>query len=90
MLNLIQSARSNTEWVEIINIGVNILIGSDPTLIREAAYRAIYEEDEGKQLRKSHLNPEITIIYEEFLKKPLGEKSHHLLHTEYAQKVLVR
>jgi hypothetical protein len=26
------------------------------------------------------------MIYEEYLKKPLGEKSHHLLHTKYAVK----
>jgi NADP-reducing hydrogenase subunit HndD len=44
---------------------------------------AIYKEDEGKKLRKSHENPEITQIYKEFLGKPLSEKSHHLLHTHY-------
>ena len=44
---------------------------------------AIYQEDEGKELRKSHDNAEIKQIYEEFLGKPLGEKSHHLLHTHY-------
>jgi iron-only hydrogenase group A len=47
---------------------------------------AIYKEDEGKQLRKSHLNPEIVQIYEEFLGKPLSEVSHHLLHTKYAKR----
>ncbi len=47
---------------------------------------AIYKEDEGKPIRKSHLNPMVTRIYEEFLKEPLGEKSHHLLHTHYAKK----
>ena len=44
---------------------------------------AIYREDEGKKLRKSHDNPFITKIYAEFLGKPLGERSHHLLHTKY-------
>jgi len=47
---------------------------------------AIYAEDEGKPLRKSHLNPSIAKIYEDYLKQPLGEKSHHLLHTHYAKK----
>ena len=51
--------------------------------IRTARIQAIYQEDEGKKLRKSHENPEIKQIYEEFLGKPLGEKSHHLLHTSY-------
>jgi NADP-reducing hydrogenase subunit HndD len=51
--------------------------------IRKARIGAIYAEDEGKQLRKSHENPEVVQIYEEFLGKPLGEVSHHLLHTSY-------
>jgi NADP-reducing hydrogenase subunit HndD len=51
--------------------------------IRQARINAIYAEDEGKQLRKSHENPEVVQIYEEFLGKPLGEVSHHLLHTSY-------
>jgi iron only hydrogenase large subunit-like protein len=46
----------------------------------------IYKEDEGKEIRKSHENPEVKQIYDEFLKKPLGEKSHHLLHTKYKER----
>jgi NADP-reducing hydrogenase subunit HndD len=52
--------------------------------VRKARIRAIYKEDEGKKIRKSHENPEIKMIYEEFLGKALGEKSHHLLHTTYS------
>jgi len=52
--------------------------------VRKARIGAIYREDEGKELRKSHENPEIKQLYDEFLGKPLGEKSHHLLHTRYA------
>lgn len=44
---------------------------------------AIYREDQGKPIRKSHENPEIIKLYEEFLGKPLGETAHHLLHTHY-------
>ncbi len=44
---------------------------------------ALYREDEGKTRRKSHENPDIIKLYEEYLGKPLGEKSHHLLHTHY-------
>ncbi len=47
---------------------------------------AIYAEDEEKKLRKSHDNPAIAKLYEEFLGKPLGERSHHLLHTEYSER----
>jgi iron-only hydrogenase group A len=51
--------------------------------VRQARIDAIYREDEGKSLRKSHENPDIAKLYAEFLGQPLGEKSHHLLHTQY-------
>jgi len=54
--------------------------------IRQARIAAIYREDEGKNLRKSHENPDIQRLYAEFLGTPLGEKSHHLLHTKYTAK----
>ena len=57
-----------------------------PTRSAEARIAAIYREDEGKKLRKSHENPDVAQLYEEFLGSPLGEKSHHLLHTRYAEK----
>jgi len=52
--------------------------------IRQARISAIYAEDEEKKLRKSHDNPAINQIYEDFLGKPLGQRSHQLLHTQYA------
>ncbi|MBN1115834.1 MAG: iron hydrogenase small subunit [Bacteroidales bacterium] len=54
--------------------------------VRKKRIEAIYKEDEGKKLRKSHENPEITQIYQEFLKEPLSHLSHKLLHTKYASK----
>lgn len=54
--------------------------------IRRKRIEAIYKEDEGKKLRKSHENPEIIQIYREFLEKPLGQQSHHLLHTRYRER----
>lgn len=54
--------------------------------IRQKRAEAIYAEDQGMPLRKSHLNPEILKIYADFLSKPLGEKSHQLLHTQYIRR----
>jgi len=52
--------------------------------IREARAKAIYSEDESLTYRKSHENPIIIKIYEDFLKDgPCSEKSHRLLHTTY-------
>jgi NADP-reducing hydrogenase subunit HndD len=44
---------------------------------------ALYQEDGKKKIRKSHENPYIIKLYEEFLGEPMSEKAHHLLHTEY-------
>ncbi len=61
--------------------------GGQPRLttddVRAARIAAIYKEDEGKQIRTSHNNPEVKAIYDQYLHRPLGEKSHHLLHTKY-------
>lgn len=62
-----------------------------PTTFEIRAMRAasVYREDEGMPVRKSHENPAIKALYDEFLGKPLGEKSHHLLHTKYTKRGLV-
>ena len=52
----------------------------------DARRKAVYEEDCNKPLRKSHENPYIKQLYEEFLGKPLSEKAHALLHTHYFDK----
>lgn len=54
--------------------------------IRKKRMEAIYEEDTNMLIRKSHENPEVIAIYEEFLEKPNGHKSHELLHTHYVQR----
>jgi iron only hydrogenase large subunit-like protein len=43
----------------------------------------IYSVDERSAIRKSHENPAVKKLYEEFLGHPLGHKSHELLHTHY-------
>lgn len=47
---------------------------------------AIYEIDKNMPIRKSHENPSIIEVYEKYLGKPCGERSHQLLHTHYSVK----
>jgi iron only hydrogenase large subunit-like protein len=54
--------------------------------IRRKRIAAIYAEDEGMPVRKSHQVPEVRKLYEEFLKEPLGHQSHLLLHTTYRKR----
>ena len=54
--------------------------------IRKERTRLIYQEDMDLPLRKSHENPEVTDLYKQFLKEPLGHNSHHYLHRTYTGK----
>ena len=56
--------------------------------IRLKRISALYKEDKNLPLRKSHKNPNLIKIYEEFLGKPLGKKSEKLLHTRYFKRKL--
>lgn len=53
---------------------------------RSLRIKAIYGEDTQQKLRKSHENPAVKKLYEDYLGEPLGEKSHHLLHTHYTKR----
>ena len=62
--------------------GMHVL---DPDLARLRA-KALYAIDAAKTLRKSHENPSITRLYEEFLGAPNSHRAHELLHTHYQPK----
>jgi iron-only hydrogenase group A len=88
LISSIQSGEKQYHFVEVMTCpGGCIGGGGQPRFtdnqVREARIAAIYREDENKKLRKSHLNPQVKQLYEEFLGKPLGERSHKLLHTKY-------
>lgn len=50
---------------------------------KEARMAGIYQADRDLPIRQSHKNPAVKALYDEFLGKPLGHKSHELLHTHY-------
>lgn len=55
--------------------------------IRQKRIDAIYAEDMSMPNRKSHDNPEVVKLYEDFLEKPNSHKAHELLHTHYIERV---
>lgn len=91
LMEQISKGESPYHFIEIMGCpGGCVSGGGQPRLtnleIRQKRSKAIYQEDEGKPLRKSHENPFITKIYEDFLGHPLGHKSHELLHTTYTKR----
>jgi NADH-quinone oxidoreductase subunit G/NADP-reducing hydrogenase subunit HndD len=59
--------------------------GATDTL-RQKRIDGTYKADGDMPIRKSHENPAIKKLYKEYLVEPLGEKSHHLLHTHYTNR----
>lgn len=54
--------------------------------VRSLRAKVLYENDANKPLRKSHDNPSIKKLYDEFLGYPGSEKAHHILHTSYIKR----
>ena len=58
----------------------------DNSKIKEIRAQGLYKEDSELPYRKSHVNPSIKKLYDEFLEKPNSHKAHELLHTIYKDK----
>ncbi len=88
VMDAVKEGTSDYHFIEIMACPGGCLGGGGQPIptnpeIRQKRAEAIYAEDGGMPLRKSHENPEVLKIYQDFLGQPLGEKSHHLLHTKY-------
>ena len=91
LMQEIKDGRSEYHFIEIMGCPGGCIAGGGqprPTdqVIRQKRMQAIYREDEGKILRKSHENPDVRILYQDFLGQPCGAVSHELLHTHYTKR----
>jgi NADH-quinone oxidoreductase subunit G/NADP-reducing hydrogenase subunit HndD len=91
LLEEIKQGKSEYHFIEVMACPGGCISGGGQPIpvndeIRQKRMKAIYREDEGKSLRKSHDNPDIKRLYEEFLGVPLGHVSHELLHTHYQKR----
>jgi NADP-reducing hydrogenase subunit HndD len=88
LMEQIKAGTSPYHFIEVMGCpGGCISGGGQPRPVNDAIrmerLKAIYREDEGKAMRKSHENQDIKTLYQEFLGAPLGHLSHELLHTGY-------
>ncbi|MCK9595258.1 MAG: NADH-dependent [FeFe] hydrogenase, group A6 [Candidatus Omnitrophica bacterium] len=93
LLDEVQAGKSPYAFIEIMTCPGGCLGGGGQpiptdTAIRQKRKEAIYQEDKNKPVRKSHENPAVMALYKDFLVKPLGERSHQLLHTHYHERVV--
>lgn len=88
LMEKVKSGEANYHFIEIMGCPGGCLGGGGQPIptspeIRKKRAEAIYSEDAGMPIRKSHENPEVIEVYSKFLGEPLGHKSHDLLHTHY-------
>jgi NADH-quinone oxidoreductase subunit G/NADP-reducing hydrogenase subunit HndD len=91
LLDQIEEGKSPYAFIEVMTCPGGCLGGGGQAIpttweIRQKRADSIYKEDRLMPLRKSHDNPAIKAIYEEFLNEPLGHLSHELLHTHYEER----
>ncbi|MEW6334829.1 MAG: NADH-dependent [FeFe] hydrogenase, group A6 [Thermodesulfobacteriota bacterium] len=91
LLEEIRSGRKDLHFIEVMTCpggcinGGGQPIGADLDAAR-ARMQALYKIDQSEKVRVSHKNPYVTRLYEEYLGKPLGERSHQHLHTHYGSR----
>jgi iron only hydrogenase large subunit-like protein len=91
LLDEIKAGRKDVHFIEVMTCpggcinGGGQPIGADIEAIK-ARMKALYQIDRDATLRVSHKNKWVQRLYDEYLGKPLGEKSHKLLHTRYAKR----
>ncbi len=96
LLEAVKRGEKNYHFIEIMCCPGGCVTGGGQPIVssKDLQYidlkavraKALYDEDAGKSLRKSHENPEIKAIYAEFLGEAGGHKAHELLHTTYSAK----
>jgi NADP-reducing hydrogenase subunit HndD len=91
LMEQIAKGESPYHFIEVMGCPGGCITGGgqprskDPD-VRMKRLKGIYSEDEGKTLRKSHENPYIKKLYEEFLEHPNSHIAHKLLHTHYTKR----
>ena len=98
LLNKVKAGEASYHFIEIMGCpGGCVNGGGQPqqpasvrnfTDIRALRAKALYDQDAAMPIRKSHENPSIKRLYEEFLGEPGSHKAHELLHTTYVKRTV--
>ncbi|MBI5119149.1 iron hydrogenase small subunit [Candidatus Poribacteria bacterium] len=92
LMDKVTDGSANYQFIEIMACpggcvgggGQPLPVSNEKRMLRA---QALYLDDgEVQQFRQSHENPGVKELYEKFLKEPLGEMSHKLLHTHYVKR----
>lgn len=98
LLNSVRAGEAKYDFIEIMACPGGCVTGGGQPIcsaktwmdvdIKAERAKALYSEDEKSAVRKSHENPDIKLLYSEYLEKPGSHKAHKLLHTTYTKRNL--
>ncbi len=91
VMELIKSGECEYTFIEVMCCPGGCIGGGGQPIgntmaVKDERIKGLYTIDENMTIRKSHQNPAVKSLYDEFLQEPLGELSHKLLHTHYRAK----
>jgi NADP-reducing hydrogenase subunit HndD len=91
LLNEVREGRKELHFIEVMTCQGGCVNGGGQPIDTNldnvrARLKGLYKLDKDSASRTSHGNESIQRLYDEFLGEPLGEKSHHLLHTTYEKR----
>ena len=98
LLESIRDGKADYHFIEImacpggcVNGGGQPIVSAKDKMdkdVRVERAKAIYSEDKASKIRKSHENPDMITLYNDYLEKPGSHKAHKLLHTTYTDRGL--
>ncbi len=93
IMNQIKDKKCKYDFIEIMACPGGCVMGGGQPIksskirreqdVRKNRADSLYNIDEKSTIRKSHQNPVLIKIYQEFFEKPASEKAHKYLHTSY-------
>jgi len=91
ILDQIQAGECDYSFIEVMACPGGCIGGGGQPIkstlkVKEKRIAGLYKIDKDLPIRKSHKNPAVAKLYDEYLGEPLGHKSHELLHTHYDSK----
>ncbi len=95
LLEQLRAGRRDLHFIEVMTCPGGCINGggqcydTSPDAVR-ARLATLYAIDRTEGLRTAHGNQSVARLYREYLGEPLGETSHHLLHTHYGVRDVVR
>jgi iron-only hydrogenase group A len=95
LLDQIKEGRDDLIFIEVMTCPGGCIAGGGQPMNTDkdkikSRISALYKIDQSEEVRVSHKNKEIKKLYDEYLGKPLSEKSHELLHTHYGKRDVLK